>query len=391
MDVEGERVGGSGHFPLASRCGGASILVLVSATLELAIIHKSYSARRSRRPQSVREAGFGRAGLQWLLLTGVRRPGGRGDDFKGGADAAIGFGMAFLINLASAQYHAAGQERTRTLAQAICGPHGAEIVHKSQGMCIRHRHHVAIDDREREASTLQQRAEFAHVNRRRDPRTGTAGQFDFSRQERVAQLKERPAADERGEEESIRSKARMDLRKRAGKVVNCVQGEPGNDEIEAGVGKWQVLEIDELMRRMGVDQEFGAIVGGGERGEGMIALQNAAQPTVMTSKIDDIGKAATNDFEPIRKIFGDTTEQKIRRCIGRLRQQSRGAGAMTHKRSPVKNLRRRHARPIGCAPVITEHLAIDIRRFQVAVTTAATASAFRGRRRENGRTRLGVR
>ena len=68
-------------------------------------------------------------------------------------------------------------------------------MHQREGGIVAHGDPVDIGDRQREARTLQQRAEIAQIGERRDARRNAAFDFAFRRGEGLPQLGQRLAAE----------------------------------------------------------------------------------------------------------------------------------------------------------------------------------------------------
>ena len=122
----------------------------------------------------------GRSGFGWLSM---RRPAGQPDHIEGGADAAVGIGKAFAVDLRHPQHGGATGRRPPPLDQDIGRAHAPEIMHQRKRAVVAHHDAIDVGDRQRKARALQQRADIAQIGERRDARRHAALAFGFSRRE----------------------------------------------------------------------------------------------------------------------------------------------------------------------------------------------------------------
>ena len=191
---------------------------------------KPYGLRRSLH--RLRQTGLRRSRLQRLLLAFVRRPAGQPDHIEGGADAAVGIGKSFGVDLRHPQQRGAAGRRSPPLHQDVGRAHAPQILHQRERVVIAHHDAVDIGDRQREAGALQQRADVAQIGKRRDAGRNPAFAFGFRRGKGLPQFGQRVAADHRRQQQPVRLQRAADLRQHAGQIVDELQGERGDNEIE---------------------------------------------------------------------------------------------------------------------------------------------------------------
>ena len=190
------------------------------------------------------QARLRRARLQRLLLAFMRRPAGQPDHVEGGADAAVGIGKAFAVNLRHPQHGGAAGRRAPPLDQNIGRAHAPQIVHQRERVVVAHHDAIDVGDRQRKARALQQRADIAQIGKRRDARRHAALAFGFRRRKGLPELGQRIAADHRRQQQPVRLQRAADLRQHAGQIVDELKGERGDGEIERFRLQAAALPID---------------------------------------------------------------------------------------------------------------------------------------------------
>ena len=81
-------------------------------------------------------------------------------------------------------------------------------MHQRERRRVTHADAVDVGDRQRKAGPLQQSAELAQVGERRHPRRDAVLHLRLGLRERLAQLGQRVAAEQRGEQQAVRLAAR---------------------------------------------------------------------------------------------------------------------------------------------------------------------------------------
>src|SRR4051812_7891500 len=92
---------------------------------------------------------------------------------------------------------------------------------------------LGISDGKREARALKERAIIPDIGEGRDARARAASQFGLGLDQRLAKLLQRPAAERRGDEQTIGAQRAADLDERAGEIVDAVKSKARYYEIEA--------------------------------------------------------------------------------------------------------------------------------------------------------------
>ena len=180
----------------------------------------------------LRQARLRRARLQRLLLALMRRPARQPDHIEGGADAAVGVGESFAVDLRHPQQRGAAGRRAAAFHQHIGRAHPPQILHQRERVVVAHHDAVDVGDRQRKTCALQQRADIAQVGERRHARRHSALKLGFRRRKRLPQFGQRIAADHRRQQQPIRLQRAADLRQHAGQVVDELQGQRGDCEVD---------------------------------------------------------------------------------------------------------------------------------------------------------------
>ena len=188
--------------------------------------HDGDEVQRLRLPLHRRlQARLRRSRPQRLWLAFMRRPAGQPDDVEGGADAAVGIGEAFGVDLRHPQHGGAAGRRAPALDQNVGRAHAAQIVHQRERAVVAHHDAVDVGDRQRKARALQQRADVAQIGKRRHARRHPAFAFGFGRGKGLPQLGQRIAADHRRQQQPVRPQRAADLCEHAGQVVDELQAQ----------------------------------------------------------------------------------------------------------------------------------------------------------------------
>ena len=135
-----------------------------------------------------------------------------------------------------------------------------EIAYQSEYRIVSYDQPFAIDNRQSEACTLQQRTEFADIGKWSNMRRNSAFDLDLSGCDGFAQLRQTFSADKRRQQQAIRLQCAANLDQGSRQVVDKLQRQRRHNQIERRVGKWQRL----LVRRY--SQERSAVGGRVNRG-----------------------------------------------------------------------------------------------------------------------------
>ncbi len=158
----------------------------------------------------------------------MRRPARQPDHIEGGADAAVGIGKAFAVDLRHPQQRGAAGRRPPPLDQNVGRAHPPQILHQRERVVVAHHDAIDVGDRQRKAGALQQRADIAQIGKRRDARRHAAFAFGFGRGKGLPQLGQRIAADHRRQQQPVGPQRAADLREHAGQIVDELKRERGD-------------------------------------------------------------------------------------------------------------------------------------------------------------------
>ena len=125
----------------------------------------------------------------------------------------------------------------------MVAPNAAQIAHQREHIGVAHDEAVAVDHRQREAGALQQAAERARVGERDDARARAAADSLSAASRHCAQLRQRVAAGQGGEQQAVGLQRAADLDQRARQVVDLMQGEQRDGEIEGAFGERRPLGV----------------------------------------------------------------------------------------------------------------------------------------------------
>jgi len=202
-----------------------------------ALVSGLVAGRDFFRPQCIRKPPRGRAGLERLLLTLMRRPAREPRDLEGRAQAAVRIGKAFFVKLRHTHQCRALERHSPALDQRVRCAHSAQIAHDGECAVVADDQLVRVGDGQRKAGALQQGTKIPQIREGRDARRQPAFHFTFSERKRLAQFGQRFAAEERGKHQPIRPQRAADLNECTGKVVDRLQCERRDGEIERGIGE----------------------------------------------------------------------------------------------------------------------------------------------------------
>ena len=162
----------------------------------------------------------------------MRRPARQPDHIEGGADAAVGIGKAFGVDLRHPQHRGATRRRPPPLDQDIGRAHAPQILHQRKRAVVAHHRAIDIGDRQGKTCALQQRADIAQIGKWRDPGRHAALAFGFGGRKTLPQLGQRVAAEHRRQQQPVGPQGAADLREHAGQIVDELKGQRGNRKIE---------------------------------------------------------------------------------------------------------------------------------------------------------------
>ena len=162
----------------------------------------------------------------------MRRPAGQPDHIESRADAAVGIGKSFAVDLRHPQHGGAAGRRTPPLDQDIGRSHPPQIGHQRERAVVAHHDAIDVGDRQRKARALQQAAYVAQIGKRQDARRHAAFAFDFRRRKGLPQLGQRIATDHRRQQQPVRLQRAADLRQHAGQVVDELKRERRDGKIQ---------------------------------------------------------------------------------------------------------------------------------------------------------------
>lgn len=176
-------------------------------------------------------------------MTGMGRPTTEPDGFKGRSNTFVGIAEAISVSLYQPLQSRAFEETAAALDQRVCCSHGAQIMHERNRGGIADGHAVDISYRQSETGALKQSTRLAHAQERNHSRRGPSSRLNLRRSKALSQLSQGISTCEGGKQQSIRFQSTADLDERAGKIVDELQGEDGNDQIERALAKGQHLLV----------------------------------------------------------------------------------------------------------------------------------------------------
>jgi len=281
--------------------------------------------------EGVGEAHGGAAGPQRLLLVGGWRPAGQRNHIEGCSHAPVRIGEPLGIDRSGAQKGAAGKRTAIAFDEHAGGAHGAKIAHEGEHIVVAHDMALEIDHRQGKAGALQQGAGGAELDEGRDARRGAAARFGFGNRQGLAELGQRIAAEEGGEEQPVRFQGIAHLAENAGEVVDPVEGERGHREVEACRREGQGFGIGDDIRRCLGDaieaEDAIGLTGGGDRG----GEQRGGR-----AEIGGKREGPLHGGEAVEEVVDDAAEQEI----GAIDAARQGAPAMAVEQRMVENARR---------------------------------------------------
>ena len=204
----------------------------------------------------------------------------------------------------------APQRRAAALVQHIGRAHAAQVAHQVERRRVAHGEPVDVDHRQRKAGALQQRAEFAHIGKRRNARRDAAFDLALGLREGLAQFGQRVAAEQRGEQQAVGLERAADLDERAGQIVDELQRQRRDDEIERAVGERQASSSAATRGRFAPRRRAAAI----ERADLAACRERAAHRVGRRAEIDRALEAAQHRAEPLAEFGRDAVDQERRRA-----------------------------------------------------------------------------
>ncbi len=261
----------------------------------------------------IHKRGLAAAPAGGLLLGGMRRPRGKGEQLKGGGDAAFRIGVAFLIEGGGAQQGGAAAKGAAAGGERIGFAHGPQFTHQRECVRVRDGQQVAIDDGQGEPGPLQQAARIAHLHEGGDARADAALDLQFRVGEAGTQFLQRARPRNDGEKQPVRLQGTAQLDERAGEVVHPMQIEGAEDGVEGALAKGQPFLIRDEPQAGGRQH--------GRRGVGLHQLRDAAAPgqrlgkdALMRAKREGVREAVRQVVQPVRQPLRGFAHEKIHRA-----------------------------------------------------------------------------
>ena len=178
--------------------------------------------------------------------------------------------------------------------------HPAQVGHQLEGMVVAHGHPVDVGHRQGEAGALEEAGRVGGVGEGRDPRPRPAGQLQLGGGQGLAQLGQGRPAEQGADEEAIWLQRQPRLDKGADDVVGPVQGQAGDDKVQAGRGEGQALLV-------GLDAQPAATGQHGPRqvrldqqahpGRGVALRQGLGEGAVAGAEVDGAGEVAHDGLQ----------------------------------------------------------------------------------------------
>ncbi len=123
---------------------------------------------------------------------------------EGRADAAVRVGEALGVDFRSPQEKAPGHGCPAARCKRAGHAHRPQVPDQREERIVAHRVGLGVGHRQGEARPLQQCAHVADIGEGNDARAGAAGQLGLGGKQRLAQLLQRAAAGNSGQEQPVR-------------------------------------------------------------------------------------------------------------------------------------------------------------------------------------------